>query len=53
MTNGRLCELVNGVLVKKTMDFREGFLAMWIGTLINEHLMGHNIGLVAGAGSGI
>src|SRR5262245_35076684 len=49
VTGGRLCELVDGILVEKTMGFREGFLAMWIGTLINDFLRNNNIGLVAGA----
>lgn len=53
VTGGRPCELVDGILVEKTMGFREGFLAMWIGSLINEHLKAHNVGLVAGADSGI
>ena len=53
VTNGRLCELVDGVLVEKTLGFREGFLAMWIGTLLNDYLRDNNIGLAAGADSGI
>ena len=53
VTNGRLCELVNGILVQKTMGFREGFLALWIGTIINEYLKDHNVGLAAGADSGV
>jgi Uma2 family endonuclease len=53
ITNGRLCELVDGILVEKAMGFREGFLAMWIGSLINDFLKHSNLGLVAGADSGI
>jgi Uma2 family endonuclease len=53
VTGGRLCELVDGILVEKTIGFREGFLAMWLGTLINDYLRENNIGLAAGADSGI
>jgi Uma2 family endonuclease len=53
ITNGRLCELVNGVLVEKTMGFREGAIGTRIRFLIRTYLETHNIGLVAGADSGI
>jgi Uma2 family endonuclease len=49
ITGGRLCELVDGILVEKAMGFREGGLGLWIGTLINLYLMEHNIGYAAGA----
>jgi Uma2 family endonuclease len=49
VTGGRLCELVDGILVEKTMGFREGFLGLWIGTLINDYLRQNNIGLAAGS----
>jgi Uma2 family endonuclease len=49
ITEGRLCELVDGILVEKGMGFREGFLGMWIGTLLNMYLQEDNLGLVAGA----
>ena len=49
ITGDRLCELVDGILVEKTMGFREGFLGLWIGTLLNDFVRQNNIGLVAGA----
>lgn len=42
------CELVDGILVEKPMGWREGWLGLWIGTLLNQFLMEHNLGLVAG-----
>jgi Uma2 family endonuclease len=45
---GRICELVDGVLVEKTMGLPESFLAMWLGHLLNQYLAGHKIGIVAG-----
>lgn len=32
--DGRLCELVDGVLVEKGMGFRESFLAMTLSTIL-------------------
>src|SRR5262245_59589878 len=49
ITGGRLCELVDGILVEKTMGFREGGLGLWIGTLINLYLMENNVGYAAGS----
>ena len=49
IANGHPCELVDGILVEKTMGWREGSLGLWIGTLLNLYLMEHNIGLTAGA----
>jgi Uma2 family endonuclease len=45
---GRICELVDGVLVEKTMGLQESFLAMWLGHLLNQFLVEHKIGFVAG-----
>jgi Uma2 family endonuclease len=53
ITNGRLCELVDGILVEKAMGFREGAIAVTISFLIRTYLQQHNLGLVAGADSGI
>jgi len=53
VTNGHLCELVDGILVEKTMGFREGAIAVTISFLIRTFLDSHNLGLVAGADSGI
>lgn len=49
VTGGRLCELVDGILVEKTMGFREGGLGLWIGSLINMYLLENNVGYAAGA----
>jgi Uma2 family endonuclease len=49
ITGGRLCELVDGILVEKAMGFREGGLGLWIGTLINLYLMENNVGYAAGS----
>ncbi|HZV05769.1 MAG TPA: Uma2 family endonuclease [Gemmataceae bacterium] len=45
---GRICELVDGVLVEKAMGLPESFLAMWLGYLLNQFLAEHKIGFVAG-----
>ncbi len=46
---GRICELVDGVLVEKAMGLAESFLAMRLGYLLNVYLAKHNLGLVVGA----
>ena len=48
-SEGRLCELVEGVLVEKTMGIRESFLAIYIAGLLNAFVRQHNLGIVAGA----
>jgi Uma2 family endonuclease len=45
---GRLCELVEGVLVEKVMGYTEALLATWIGTLLNNFVQPRNLGLVTG-----
>jgi Uma2 family endonuclease len=45
---GRLCELVEGTLVEKTMGFEESFLAMWLGSFLNQFLAEHKLGIIAG-----
>ena len=45
---GRLCELVDGILVEKPMGFYESVLAMTIGRTIGNYLKDHNLGIVAG-----
>ncbi len=45
----RLFELVDGVLVEKTMGYQEAYLAMLIGTLITEFVNSRDLGIVAGA----
>lgn len=49
VTNGRLCELVDGILVEKTRGYREGGLGLWIGTLVNMYLIENNVGYAAGS----
>lgn len=44
----RLFELVNGVLVEKTMGFREGVLAVTIAALLVEFVRPRKLGVVAG-----
>jgi Uma2 family endonuclease len=44
----RLCELVDGVLVEKTMGLRESFLALYIGRLIGNFIEPRRLGIVAG-----
>jgi len=49
ITGDRLVELVDGILVEKTMGFREGGLALQIGFLIKLYLLEHNEGYAAGS----
>lgn len=44
----RLCELINGVLVEKSMSFYESILAMTLGHLLIAYLESHNVGFVSG-----
>ena len=46
---GRICELIDGVLVEKTMGWFESRLAVLIGHFIESFLDAHNLGVVAGA----
>lgn len=45
---GRLCELIDGILVEKPMGFYESALALAIGGFLREYLKGRNLGIVAG-----
>ncbi len=45
----RLCELVDGVLVEKTMGIQESYLALLIGGIINEFLRASALGIALGA----
>lgn len=45
----RLCELVDGVLVEKTMGYPESYMAMRIGGLLASFVYQHDLGIVAGA----
>jgi Uma2 family endonuclease len=46
--DGHLCELVDGVLVEKTMRLRESLLAMALGHILRAFILPRNLGLVAG-----
>src|SRR5262245_23056526 len=45
----RLCELVDGVLVEKTMGARESYLAGQVLTHLNNYLERHDCGFALGA----
>jgi Uma2 family endonuclease len=45
---GRLCELIDGTLVEKTMGFEESEIALWIGTLLNNFVRPRRLGIVTG-----
>ncbi len=45
----RICELVDGVLVEKTLGVEESFVAFWLGYLLNRFLAEHKLGFLAGA----
>ncbi len=45
----RLCELVDGVLVEKSMGARESMLAVELAFFIRSFLQQHNLGIVLGA----
>jgi Uma2 family endonuclease len=45
----RIYELVDGVLVEKTMGLQEAFLAMWLGKVICDFAEKKNLGIVVGA----
>lgn len=45
----RLCELIDGVLLEKTMGFFESHLAMLLGHILQRFLDEHDLGIVAGA----
>jgi Uma2 family endonuclease len=44
-----LCELVDGVLVEKTMGQRESRLAFWLGSKLGNYLDKHDLGIAFGA----
>lgn len=45
----RLCELVDGALVEKTMGFFESYLALFLAELLSAHARKHQLGIVLGA----
>jgi Uma2 family endonuclease len=46
----RICELVDGVLVEKTMGYVESLLAMAIGEFLRRFVREHKLGIVLGEG---
>jgi len=48
-TEGKLCELIDGVLVEKAVGFKEAFLATRLSTLLNVFAEQHDLGIVLGA----
>jgi Uma2 family endonuclease len=46
---GVICELVDGILVEKVMDYAEGSLGTWISYLLQCYLDEHDLGNLAGA----
>jgi Uma2 family endonuclease len=47
-SEGRMCELVDGTLVAKSMAWDESNIAGWIQTAINNYLLEHPIGMTGG-----
>lgn len=45
---GRLCELLDGILVEKPMGFYESVLALALGDALRAYLQGRNLGIAAG-----
>ena len=45
----KLCELIDGTLVEKTVGHREGYLAWWIGFHLGDYLRRNDIGYGLGA----
>lgn len=46
---GKLCELVEGVLVEKVMGYSESRLAIFLSNFLNAFVIPRNLGLVTGA----
>ncbi|HTI51461.1 MAG TPA: Uma2 family endonuclease [Planctomycetaceae bacterium] len=44
----RLCELVDGILVEKAAGYDESVLAVWVGTLLSNFVRPRRLGFVAG-----
>jgi Uma2 family endonuclease len=47
-TEGKLCELIDGVLVEKAMGLNESFVASWLIQNLGNFVELHDLGLVAG-----
>lgn len=50
VTGGRICELVDGILVEKAMGWREAWLALHMGTLLRPFVDANRLGVVVGDG---
>ena len=48
--HGRVCELIDGVLVEKASGNRESMLAVYIGTLLGNYIEPDDMGVILGAG---
>lgn len=48
-TEGKLCELIDGVLVEKVMGFKESFLATTISRKLGNFAEANDLGIVLGA----
>jgi Uma2 family endonuclease len=46
----RLCELIDGTLVEKTVGYKESILAVEIGRLLSNFMDTHDLGIVLGEG---
>jgi Uma2 family endonuclease len=49
LRENRLCELVDGILVEKTVGFREAYLAVVLGNILHSFVKAHKLGIVVGA----
>jgi Uma2 family endonuclease len=47
-SDNRICELIDGVLVEKTMGYYESRLALVLGSFVQEFLDHHDLGIVLG-----
>jgi len=47
-SENRICELVDGVLVEKTMGYYESLVAMTLAYFIQDFLKQHDLGIVLG-----
>ena len=46
---GKLCELIDGVLVEKAVGFKESFIAMFLGRRLGNFAEENDLGIVLGA----
>jgi Uma2 family endonuclease len=42
------CELVEGTLVEKPVGQEESFLGFWVGMVVNQYIIAHNLGYATG-----